>query len=205
MRFGSCSRRSTRVRRRWSRACRATRSAAAAGLVAAADIAIAASDAVFAFSEVKLGIIPAVISPFALAKIGSERRAALLPHGRAVRRRDRASDRARARGRRRPRRRGRPRRRRAPVRRPAGGAVGEAPDPRAANRPRDRALDRRSASKRRGPGRVCARSSRSVRRESPTARRGASTSLAATDLDPRQNGLCLICNTVTGVWSAANE
>src|SRR5438876_7369461 len=41
-----------------------------AGLVAAADIAIAAQDAVFAFSEVKLGIIPAVISPFALAKIG---------------------------------------------------------------------------------------------------------------------------------------
>jgi methylglutaconyl-CoA hydratase len=41
-----------------------------AGLVAAADIAIAARDAVFAFSEVKLGIIPAVISPLALAKIG---------------------------------------------------------------------------------------------------------------------------------------
>jgi methylglutaconyl-CoA hydratase len=41
-----------------------------AGLVAAADIALAAPDAVFAFSEVKLGIIPAVISPFALAKIG---------------------------------------------------------------------------------------------------------------------------------------
>ena len=41
-----------------------------AGLVAAADIAIASSDAAFAFSEVKLGIIPAVISPFALAKIG---------------------------------------------------------------------------------------------------------------------------------------
>ena len=41
-----------------------------AGLVAAADIAIAAQDAIFAFSEVKLGIIPAVISPFALAKIG---------------------------------------------------------------------------------------------------------------------------------------
>jgi methylglutaconyl-CoA hydratase len=40
------------------------------GLVAAADVAIAAPDAVFAFSEVKLGIIPAVISPFALAKIG---------------------------------------------------------------------------------------------------------------------------------------
>jgi methylglutaconyl-CoA hydratase len=43
-----------------------------AGLVAAADIAIASRDATFAFSEVKLGIIPAVISPFALAKIGSE-------------------------------------------------------------------------------------------------------------------------------------
>jgi len=40
------------------------------GLVAAADIAVAAPDAVFAFSEVKLGIIPSVISPFALAKIG---------------------------------------------------------------------------------------------------------------------------------------
>jgi len=40
------------------------------GLVACSDIAVAAHDAVFAFSEVKLGIIPAVISPFALAKIG---------------------------------------------------------------------------------------------------------------------------------------
>jgi methylglutaconyl-CoA hydratase len=41
-----------------------------AGLVACADIAVAHTGAVFAFSEVKLGIIPAVISPFALAKIG---------------------------------------------------------------------------------------------------------------------------------------
>jgi methylglutaconyl-CoA hydratase len=40
------------------------------GLVACADIAVAAPDASFAFSEVKLGIVPAVISPFALAKIG---------------------------------------------------------------------------------------------------------------------------------------
>jgi methylglutaconyl-CoA hydratase len=40
------------------------------GLVACADIAVAAPDVKFAFSEVKLGIIPAVISPFALAKIG---------------------------------------------------------------------------------------------------------------------------------------
>jgi methylglutaconyl-CoA hydratase len=41
-----------------------------AGLVACSDIALADERAVFAFSEVKLGIIPAVISPFALAKIG---------------------------------------------------------------------------------------------------------------------------------------
>jgi methylglutaconyl-CoA hydratase len=40
------------------------------GLVAAADVVVASPDAVFAFSEVKLGIIPSVISPFALAKIG---------------------------------------------------------------------------------------------------------------------------------------
>jgi enoyl-CoA hydratase/carnithine racemase len=42
-----------------------------AGLVAAADIAITDPATLFAFSEVKLGIIPAVISPFALAKIGA--------------------------------------------------------------------------------------------------------------------------------------
>ena len=41
-----------------------------AGLVACCDIVVAAPDALFAFSEVKLGIVPAVISPFALAKIG---------------------------------------------------------------------------------------------------------------------------------------
>ena len=41
------------------------------GLAACADIAIAAEGATFGFSEVKLGIIPAVISPFVLAKIGS--------------------------------------------------------------------------------------------------------------------------------------
>jgi methylglutaconyl-CoA hydratase len=42
-----------------------------AGLVACSDIAIAHEPTVFGFSEVKLGIIPAVISPFALTKIGS--------------------------------------------------------------------------------------------------------------------------------------
>jgi methylglutaconyl-CoA hydratase len=40
------------------------------GLTACADIAIAAEDANFGFSEVRLGIIPGVISPMVLAKIG---------------------------------------------------------------------------------------------------------------------------------------
>jgi len=40
------------------------------GLVACSDIVVAEPAAQFAFSEVKLGIVPAVISPFALAKIG---------------------------------------------------------------------------------------------------------------------------------------
>jgi methylglutaconyl-CoA hydratase len=40
------------------------------GVAAAVDIGIAAEDAVFGFSEVKLGIAPAVISPFVLPKIG---------------------------------------------------------------------------------------------------------------------------------------
>src|SRR5213592_2105117 len=41
-----------------------------AGLAAVCDIVVAAEDAVFGFTEVKLGIIPAVISPFVLNKIG---------------------------------------------------------------------------------------------------------------------------------------
>jgi methylglutaconyl-CoA hydratase len=41
-----------------------------AGLAAVCDVVVAEDQAVFAFSEVKLGIVPAVISPFALAKIG---------------------------------------------------------------------------------------------------------------------------------------
>jgi methylglutaconyl-CoA hydratase len=40
------------------------------GLVACCDVVVAEPNAQFAFSEVKLGIVPAVISPFALAKIG---------------------------------------------------------------------------------------------------------------------------------------
>jgi methylglutaconyl-CoA hydratase len=41
------------------------------GLVACCDIAVAAPDAVFGYSEVRLGIIPAVISPFVLPRIGA--------------------------------------------------------------------------------------------------------------------------------------
>lgn len=40
------------------------------GLVACSDVVISDPATVFAFSEVKLGIVPAVISPFALRKIG---------------------------------------------------------------------------------------------------------------------------------------
>ena len=41
-----------------------------AGLAAVCDIVVAAETALFGFTETKLGILPAVISPFALAKIG---------------------------------------------------------------------------------------------------------------------------------------
>jgi methylglutaconyl-CoA hydratase len=47
----------------------------ALGLIAACDIVVASENAKFAFTEVRLGIIPAVVSPFVLAKIGE--RAAL--------------------------------------------------------------------------------------------------------------------------------
>jgi methylglutaconyl-CoA hydratase len=40
------------------------------GLAAICDIVVAAQDAVFGFTEVRLGLIPAVISPFVIAKIG---------------------------------------------------------------------------------------------------------------------------------------
>lgn len=44
-----------------------------AGLVAACDIGIAIESVQFGFTEVKLGIIPAIISPFVIAKIGPGR------------------------------------------------------------------------------------------------------------------------------------
>ena len=41
-----------------------------AGLAAICDIVVAADDAQFGFTEAKLGILPAVISPYSIAKIG---------------------------------------------------------------------------------------------------------------------------------------
>src|SRR5579871_4885385 len=52
-----------------------------AGLAAVCDIVVGADDAVFGFTEVKLGIIPAVISPFVLAKIGASHARALFVTG----------------------------------------------------------------------------------------------------------------------------
>ncbi|MGH3022898.1 MAG: enoyl-CoA hydratase-related protein [Gaiellaceae bacterium] len=40
------------------------------GVVACADVVVAGLDAVFGFTEVRLGIVPAVISPFVLRRIG---------------------------------------------------------------------------------------------------------------------------------------
>jgi methylglutaconyl-CoA hydratase len=42
-----------------------------AGLIACCDIAVASESAVFSFSEVRLGLIPAVISPYVIAAIGA--------------------------------------------------------------------------------------------------------------------------------------
>ena len=41
-----------------------------AGLAAVADIAVTEAAAIFAFTEVKLGLLPALIAPYVLAKIG---------------------------------------------------------------------------------------------------------------------------------------
>jgi len=40
------------------------------GLAAVCDIVIASRDAIFGFTEVRLGIVPAIISPYVIAKIG---------------------------------------------------------------------------------------------------------------------------------------
>jgi len=51
------------------------------GLVAVCDIALCSADAKFALAEVKLGILPAVISPYMIAKIGQTHARALFLTG----------------------------------------------------------------------------------------------------------------------------
>jgi len=52
-----------------------------AGLAAVCDVVVASDETVFGFTETKLGIIPAVISPFVLAKIGASNARALFLTG----------------------------------------------------------------------------------------------------------------------------
>jgi len=52
------------------------------GLCAVSDIVVAESGAKFGFTETRLGILPAVISPFVIAKIGESHARALFPGGR---------------------------------------------------------------------------------------------------------------------------
>lgn len=52
------------------------------GLCAVSDLVIAEAGAKFGFTETRLGILPSVISPFVLAKIGETHARALFPGGR---------------------------------------------------------------------------------------------------------------------------
>jgi methylglutaconyl-CoA hydratase len=52
-----------------------------AGLVAVADVAVASTEASFAFTETRLGIVPAVVSPYVVRKIGPARATALFVTG----------------------------------------------------------------------------------------------------------------------------
>jgi len=53
-----------------------------AGLCAVADLVVAEAGAKFGFTETRLGILPAVISPFVIARIGETHARALFPGGR---------------------------------------------------------------------------------------------------------------------------
>jgi methylglutaconyl-CoA hydratase len=53
------------------------------GLCAVADMVIAESGTRFGFTETRLGILPAMISPFVVAKIGESQARALFPGGRS--------------------------------------------------------------------------------------------------------------------------
>lgn len=52
-----------------------------AGIVAACDMAVAVKSATFAFSEVKLGLIPATIAPYVVEAVGARRARALFLTG----------------------------------------------------------------------------------------------------------------------------
>ena len=52
------------------------------GLCSVSDLVIAEAGAKFGFTETRLGILPAVISPFVIAKIGESHARALFPGGR---------------------------------------------------------------------------------------------------------------------------
>lgn len=52
------------------------------GLCAVADLVIAEAGTRFGFTETRLGILPSVISPFVIAKIGESHARALFPGGR---------------------------------------------------------------------------------------------------------------------------
>jgi methylglutaconyl-CoA hydratase len=52
-----------------------------AGLAAACDVVVASAETMFGFTETKLGLVPAVISPFVLAKIGRSAARALFLTG----------------------------------------------------------------------------------------------------------------------------
>jgi methylglutaconyl-CoA hydratase len=51
------------------------------GLCAVSDVVLASADTRFGFTETKLGILPAVIAPFVVAKIGESQARALFPTG----------------------------------------------------------------------------------------------------------------------------
>jgi methylglutaconyl-CoA hydratase len=54
------------------------------GLVAASDIVIASSEAVFGLSEARLGLVPACVAPFLLAKVGASHARRLLLTGERI-------------------------------------------------------------------------------------------------------------------------
>ena len=122
------------------------------GLVACCDIVVAEPDAQFAFSEVKLGIVPAVISPFALTKIGPAAARRYFVTGERFSAEVGAAHRPRARGRRRSRGGGGACAGRASVGRAGGSASGQGARARSTLRRGDRAAHRRSPHERRGAG-----------------------------------------------------